>query len=87
MTGAHKIKGSNYDASTSLPTHKEKTTTNGGSNYYGGAKRRTQGRIERFFQTFELYHPRFDNPTQFREYYNQKPHRTLHSSLPEVRYS
>jgi hypothetical protein len=41
MTGAHKIKGSNYDASTSLHTHKEKTTTNGGSNHDGGIKRRT----------------------------------------------
>jgi hypothetical protein len=47
----------------------------------------TQGKIERFFQTFELCHPRFDDPTQFREYYNRKPHRTPHSSLPEVRCS
>jgi len=42
----------------------------------------TQGKIERFFQTFERYYPRFSNPKQFREYYNNKPHRSLNYKTP-----
>jgi putative transposase len=42
----------------------------------------TQGKIERFFQTFELYYPRFNSPTQFKQYYNQKPHRSLNFLTP-----
>jgi len=34
----------------------------------------TQGKIERFFQTFAAYYPRFNNLEQFRKYYNNKPH-------------
>ena len=42
----------------------------------------TQGKIERFWQTFELYYPRFGNITRFREYYNNKPHRSLNYKTP-----
>jgi len=37
----------------------------------------TQGKIERFFQTFQRYYPRFNNIDQFQEYYNDKPHQSL----------
>jgi transposase InsO family protein len=46
----------------------------------------TQGKIERFWQTFELYYPRFNNITQFREYHNNKPHRSLNYKTPEQVY-
>jgi transposase InsO family protein len=46
----------------------------------------TQGKIERFWQTFELYYPRFNNIAQFREYYNQKPHRSPNYKTPEQVY-
>jgi transposase InsO family protein len=43
----------------------------------------TQGKIERFFQTFELYYPRFNDMTEFLEYYNNvRPHRSLNSLTP-----
>ena len=43
----------------------------------------TQGKIERFFQTFTAYYPRFNSPTQFREYYNKtRPHRSLNFLTP-----
>jgi len=42
----------------------------------------TQGKIERFFQTFELYYPRFNDLNRFREYYNNKPHRSLNYKTP-----
>jgi len=43
----------------------------------------TQGKIERFFQTFEAYYPRFNDMNQFREYYNKtKPHRSLNYKTP-----
>jgi len=42
----------------------------------------TQGKIERFWQTFQLYPPRFSSPTQFKQYYNQKPHRSLNFLTP-----
>jgi len=42
----------------------------------------TQGKIERFWQTFELYYPRFNDLNQFREYYNNKPHRSLNYKTP-----
>jgi transposase InsO family protein len=42
----------------------------------------TQGKIERFFQTFEHYYPKFNNPNRFREYYNNKPHRSLNYKTP-----
>jgi len=41
----------------------------------------TQGKIERFWQTFELYYPRFNDLNQFRDYYN-KPHRSLNYKTP-----
>ena len=42
----------------------------------------TQGKIERFFQTFAAYYPRFSNQDRFREYYNNKPHRSLNYKTP-----
>jgi len=42
----------------------------------------TQGKIERFWQTFELYYPRFNDMERFREYYNNKPHRSLNYKTP-----
>jgi len=42
----------------------------------------TQGKIERFFQTFELYYPRFNDLDRFREAYNHKPHRSLNYKTP-----
>ena len=42
----------------------------------------TQGKIERFWQTFTLYYPKFDNPARFREAYNHKPHRSLNWKTP-----
>ena len=42
----------------------------------------TQGKIERFFQTFQLYHPKFNDLNRFREYYNNKPHRSLNYKTP-----
>jgi transposase InsO family protein len=42
----------------------------------------TQGKIERFFQTFQRYYPRFDDVDRFREYYNNKPHRSLKYKTP-----
>jgi len=42
----------------------------------------TQGKIERFFQTFQLYYPRFNNLDRFREAYNHKPHRSLNYRTP-----
>jgi len=42
----------------------------------------TQGKIERFFQTFERYYPRFSDIHQFRKYYNNKPHRSLKYRTP-----
>jgi transposase InsO family protein len=46
----------------------------------------TQGKIERFFQTFELYYPRFSNLDRFREAYNHKPHRSLNYKTPSEVY-
>jgi transposase InsO family protein len=42
----------------------------------------TLGKIERFFQTFERYYPRFNDIDRFREYYNEKPHRSLNYKTP-----
>jgi transposase InsO family protein len=42
----------------------------------------TQGKIERFFQTFQLYYPKFNDPDRFKEYYNNKPHRSLNYKTP-----
>jgi transposase InsO family protein len=42
----------------------------------------TQGKIERFFQTFEQHYPRFNDLNRFREYYNNKPHRGLNYKTP-----
>jgi len=42
----------------------------------------TQGKIERFFQTFEQYYPRFNDLDRFRDYYNNKPHRSLKYKTP-----
>lgn len=42
----------------------------------------TQGKIERFFQTFTLYYPKFNNLDRFREAYNHKPHRSLNWKTP-----
>jgi transposase InsO family protein len=42
----------------------------------------TQGKIERFWQTFQLYYPKFNNTNRFREYYNNKPHRSLNYKTP-----
>jgi len=42
----------------------------------------TQGKIERFFQTFQRYYPRFNNVDRFRKYYNDKPHRSLNYRTP-----
>jgi len=49
----------------------------------------TQGKIERFWQTFELYYPRFNGMTEFLEHYNYvRPHRSLNFLTPsEVYYS
>jgi len=49
----------------------------------------TQGKIERFFQTFTAYYPRFNDMTDFLEYYNKtKPHRSLNFLTPaEVYYA
>jgi transposase InsO family protein len=49
----------------------------------------TQGKIERFWQTFELYYPRFNNMTEFLEHYNYvRPHRSLNFLTPaEIYYS
>lgn len=46
----------------------------------------TQGKIERFWQTLELYYPRFNSIDRFREYYNHKPHRSLNYKTPEQVY-
>ena len=46
----------------------------------------TQGKIERFFQTFERYYPKFNDLNRFREYYNNKPHRGLKYSTPSQIY-
>jgi len=46
----------------------------------------TQGKIERFWQTFELYYPRFKNMNRFIAYYNQKPHRSLNYKTPQQVY-
>jgi len=42
----------------------------------------TQGKIERFFQTFQRYYPRFNDADRFRKYYNDKPHRSLNYKTP-----
>jgi len=42
----------------------------------------TQGKIERFWQTFMLYYPRFNNLDRFKEAYNHKPHRSLNWKTP-----
>jgi len=43
----------------------------------------TQGKIERFFQTFEAYYPRFNDMSRFLEHYNKvKPHRSLNFLTP-----
>jgi len=42
----------------------------------------TQGKIERFWQAFELYYSRFNNLDRFREAYNHKPHRILNYKTP-----
>jgi putative transposase len=49
----------------------------------------TQGKIERFFQTFMLYYPRFNDMPRFLEHYNKvKPHRSLNFLTPaEVYYA
>jgi transposase InsO family protein len=49
----------------------------------------TQGKIERFFQTFTLYYPRFNDMPRFLEHYNKvKPHRSLKFLTPaEVYYA
>jgi len=49
----------------------------------------TQGKIERFWQTFELYYPRFNDMTEFLQHYNYvRPHRSLNFLTPaEVYYS
>jgi putative transposase len=49
----------------------------------------TQGKIERFFQTFELYYPRFNDMTEFQQHYNYvRPHRSLNFLTPaEVYYA
>jgi transposase InsO family protein len=49
----------------------------------------TQGKIERFFQTFELHYPRFNDMTEFLEHYNYvRPYRSLNLLTPaEVYYS
>ena len=49
----------------------------------------TQAKIERFFQTFELYYPRFNDITDFLEHYNYvRPDRSLNFLTPaEVYYS
>ena len=49
----------------------------------------TQGKIERFWQTFELYYPRFNDMTRFLQHYNHvRPHRSLNFLTPaDVYYS
>jgi len=49
----------------------------------------TQGKIERFWQTFELYYPRFNDMTDFLQHYNYvRPHRSLNFLTPaEIYYS
>jgi putative transposase len=49
----------------------------------------TQGKIERFWQTFELYYPRFNDMTEFLQHYNYvRPHRSLNFLTPaEIYYS
>ena len=49
----------------------------------------TQGKTECFWQTFELYYPRFNDGTEFLEHYNYvRPHRSLNFLTPaEVYYS
>jgi len=42
----------------------------------------TQGKIERFFQTFQRFYPRFNDVDHFRRYYNDKPHRSLKYRTP-----
>jgi transposase InsO family protein len=42
----------------------------------------TQGKIERFFQTFERYYPRYNDLDRFRKAYNHKPHRSLNYKTP-----
>jgi transposase InsO family protein len=42
-------------------------------------------KTERFFQTFELYYPRFNDMERFKEYYN-KPHRSLKYKTPAQAY-
>ncbi len=43
----------------------------------------TQGKIERFFRTFQLYYPRFNNMPEFLHHYNHvKPHRSLSFLTP-----
>jgi hypothetical protein len=46
----------------------------------------TQGKIERFWQTFELYCPRYNDLDRFREAYNHRPHRSLNFKTPEEIY-
>jgi transposase InsO family protein len=48
-----------------------------------------QGKIERFFQTFTAYYPRFNDMTEFLEHYNHvKRHRSLNFLTPaEVYYA
>ena len=43
----------------------------------------TQGKIERFWQTFELYYPRFNDIAEFLRHYNYvRPHRSLNFLTP-----
>jgi transposase InsO family protein len=44
----------------------------------------TQGKIERFFQTFEPHYPRFNDMELFREYYNNKPLGSLNHKTPSI---
>lgn len=46
----------------------------------------TQGKIERFFQTFERHYSKFNDLNGFREYFNNKPHRSLGYSTPSQNY-
>ena len=42
----------------------------------------TQGKIERFWQTFTAYYPRYNDLNRFLDAYNHKPHRSLNYRTP-----
>ena len=65
-------------ASTRTVTRKESNTSSEAS-----GKPTTQGKIERWFRTYDKEHARFPLHRKFIEYYNyERPHMTLDYSTP-----